>query len=69
MVSGKEANDNWTKTYEHITKVKEQMDQKLRLGGGRVYNLRLFDLVLDNKKRTKPSVQVFHMFDLSIGKS
>lgn len=59
MLNGKEVNDNWTKFYEHITKFKKQMDEKLKSSNARVYNLRLFDLILDNEKLTKPKVQVF----------
>ncbi|KAL3994245.1 Moulting cycle family protein [Acanthocheilonema viteae] len=57
MVSGKEANGNWTKTYEHIMEFKKQMDQHFGSSNTRVYTLRLFDLVLDNEKRTRPKVQ------------
>ncbi|CAG9534718.1 unnamed protein product [Cercopithifilaria johnstoni] len=57
MLNGKEVSGNWIKTYEHITEFKKQIDQQLGSSNGKVYNLRLFDLVLDNKKRTTPNVQ------------
>ncbi|MCP9261547.1 MLt-TeN (Mlt-10) related [Dirofilaria immitis] len=56
MISGKEGGGNWTKTYEQITELKKQMDQRLESSNARVYNLRLFDLVLGNEKRTRPKV-------------
>ncbi|VDM21156.1 unnamed protein product [Wuchereria bancrofti] len=57
MLSGKEANANWMKTYEHITQIKKQVDQQWKASSAKVYNLRLFDLVLDNQKRTRTKVQ------------
>lgn len=59
MLSGKEANGNWTKTYEHITEFKKQMDQQLGSSNARVYKLRLLDLVVDNENCTRPKFQVF----------
>ncbi|VDO33455.1 unnamed protein product [Onchocerca flexuosa] len=56
MLSGKEADGNWTKTYERITELKKQMDQRLESSNARVYNLRLYDLVIGNEKRTRPRV-------------
>uniref|UniRef100_A0A0R3S731 CCHC-type domain-containing protein n=1 Tax=Elaeophora elaphi TaxID=1147741 RepID=A0A0R3S731_9BILA len=57
MLSGKETNGSWIKTYEDITEFKKQMDQ-VDSSNAKVYNFRLFDLVLDNEKRTKPKVQL-----------
>ncbi|VDK71597.1 unnamed protein product, partial [Onchocerca ochengi] len=56
MLNGKEADGNWTKTYEHITELKKQMDQGLESNSARVYKLRLYDLVIGNEKRTRPRV-------------
>uniref|UniRef100_A0A915PNR8 DEP domain-containing protein n=1 Tax=Setaria digitata TaxID=48799 RepID=A0A915PNR8_9BILA len=57
MLSGKEASGNWTKTYEHITEFKRKMDQELGSSRTKVYNLRLFDLILGNEKPTRPKIQ------------
>ncbi|VDK28689.1 unnamed protein product [Gongylonema pulchrum] len=57
MLRGKEANGKWISTYERITVFKKQMDQRLRSGGARVYDFRLFDLVLGNEKPSKSKIQ------------
>lgn len=58
MLRGKEAVGNWTKTYERITEFKKLMDQRSRSPGAKVYDLRLFDLVLGNEEPSKSKVKV-----------
>ncbi|KAK6103124.1 Moulting cycle family protein [Brugia pahangi] len=70
MLSGKEANAaNWMKTYEHITQIKKQMDQQWEESSAKVYNLRLFDLVLGSRAKVQSKYKDFlsMAFDLLNG--
>ncbi|CAJ0557685.1 unnamed protein product, partial [Mesorhabditis spiculigera] len=56
MVRGEndtEAVGNWTRTYETILKLKKQLDAQAREPGAKVYDLRMYDLVLGRDTPTK----------------
>lgn len=58
MLSGKETNGNWAKTYKRITEFKKEIGQQFQSSSIKAYNSQLLDLVLDGKESTKPKAQV-----------
>uniref|UniRef100_A0A914EDR2 Uncharacterized protein n=1 Tax=Acrobeloides nanus TaxID=290746 RepID=A0A914EDR2_9BILA len=42
----------WTRTYEKLLHLKEELERKERLPGAKTYNLRMYDLVLGHDKPT-----------------
>lgn len=65
MLRGKAPSGNWTATYERIREFKKKMDERSRYRGAKVYEMRLFDLVLGNEKPTRSKnadTQVFCAF-------
>ncbi|VDN28791.1 unnamed protein product [Cylicostephanus goldi] len=43
----------WNESYESLLKIKKALDEKAKQPGARVYDFRMFDLVLGNSKPTK----------------
>ncbi|KIH55660.1 hypothetical protein ANCDUO_14177 [Ancylostoma duodenale] len=51
--------DKWSSTYKSIEKLSKIMDRSEQLPGARVYNTRIFDIVVDNKyKKSNEKVYV-----------
>lgn len=52
-MNGEEPNNNWTLSYNKLVELHKNMNAKRKLPGAKVYDLRLYDIVVGNDKPTK----------------
>ncbi|VDM25243.1 unnamed protein product [Toxocara canis] len=57
VLSGQEPTNNWTISYNKLVELRKNMNSKRKLPGAKIYNLRLYDIVVGNNKPTKASNQ------------
>uniref|UniRef100_A0A9J2Q0Y6 ENTH domain-containing protein n=1 Tax=Ascaris lumbricoides TaxID=6252 RepID=A0A9J2Q0Y6_ASCLU len=53
IMNGEEPNNNWSLSYNKLVELHKNMNAKRKLPGAKVYDLRLYDIVVGNDKPTK----------------